>query len=66
MFVIIVGQVSCLIIVEGVILAGWEFSAIINCYEGKREALERGNYRRLKLTDQIVGIARRVIERLIR
>ena len=54
MFGIIVEQVLCLIIVEGVIPVGWEFSAIINWYEGKGEALEKRNYRRLKLTDQIL------------
>lgn len=51
---IIVEQVLWLIIVERVIPAGWEFSAIINWYGGKGEALEKRNYKGLKLTDQIL------------
>ena len=39
------------IIREGVVPAEWELSTIVNCYKGKGDALERGNFRGLKLTD---------------
>ena len=34
--------------------------------EGEGDSLERRNYRRLKLTDQILKIAERITEKLIR
>ena len=40
--------------------------AIVNWYKGKGDSLERGKYRGLKLTDQILQIAERIIEKLIR
>ena len=54
------------IIVEGVIPSEQELRFIVNCYKRKGDALERGNYRRLKLTDQFLNVAERVTEKLIR
>ena len=34
--------------------------------KGKWHSLERGSYRRLKLTDQILNITERIIEKMIR
>ena len=53
------------IIAEGVIVAEWELSTIVNCYKGKSDSLEK-NYRRMKLTDHILKTAVRIIEELIR
>ena len=61
----ITNLVNC-IIAEGVIPSDWELSTILNCYKGKGDALERGNYRGLKLTDHILKIVERVIENLVR
>ena len=44
----------------------WNLSYIINCYKGKGDALERGNYRGLKLLDQVLKVIERVLETLIR
>ena len=33
------------IVKEGVVLADWEFTSIVNSYKGKGGALERGKYR---------------------
>ena len=44
----------------------WEDSFIINIYKGKGDALERGNYRGLKLLDHVMKGIERVIERIIR
>ena len=52
-------------IIVGVIPVEWELSTIVNCYKGKENSLERENYRKLKLTDQILKIAERIIEELI-
>ena len=38
-----------------VVLAEWELSTIVNCYKGEGNSLERGKYRGLKLTDQILN-----------
>ena len=54
------------LIAEGVNPAEWELSTIANCYKGKGSSLEKGNYTELKLTDQILKIADRIIEKLIR
>jgi hypothetical protein len=44
------------IISEECIPADWKDSIIINCYKGKGDATERGNYRGLKLLDQVMKI----------
>ena len=60
----IIGLVSQIIV--DVIPAEWKLSTIVNCDKGKRDSLQRGNYRELKLTDQILKIAERIIDKLIR
>ena len=54
------------IVVEGVIPAEWELSTIVNCYKGKGDSSERGSYRVLKLTDQVLKIAEGITGKLIR
>ena len=49
---------------NGVIPFDWEDSFIINIYKGKGDALERGNYRGLKLLDHVMKGIERVIEKL--
>lgn len=41
---------------EGEIPCEWEESYIQNLYKGKGDALDRGNYRGLKLTDQVMKV----------
>ena len=40
--------------------------AIVNLYKGKGDALNRGNYRGLKLIEQVMKVLERVVEELIR
>lgn len=54
------------IIKDGVVPKEWNESYIINLYKGKGDALDRGNFRGLKLTDQVLKIMERVIEVIIR
>ena len=54
------------IIKDGVILQDWQSSVIVNCFKGKGDALERGNYRGLKLVDQVMKVIERVIDKLLR
>ena len=42
------------IISEGCIQTYWQESFIVNLYKGKRYALNRGNYRGLKLIEQVM------------
>ena len=44
----------------------WEESIILNLYKGKGDALDRGNYRGLKLTDQVMKLLERVLDSAIR
>lgn len=44
----------------------WLRSVIINVYKGKGDALERGNYRGIKLLDQVMKVMERVLEGMIR
>ena len=44
----------------------WEESIILNLYKGKGDALDRGNYRGLKLTDQVMKLLERVLDSTIR
>ena len=46
--------------------AEWEESIILNLYKGKGDALDRGNYRGLKLTDQVMKTLERVLDTAIR
>ena len=41
-------------------------SVIINCFKGKGDAVERGNFRGLKLLDRLMKVFERVIEKYIR
>ena len=51
---------------NGVVPSDWEDSFIINIYKGKGDALERGNYRGLKLLDHVMKGIERVIEKITR
>ena len=54
------------IIRDGKVPSDWEQSFIICLYKGKGDALERGNYRGLKLTEQVMKILERIVDGLIR
>ena len=54
------------IISEGCIPNDWQESFIVNLYKGKGDALNRGNYRGLKLIEQVMKVLERVVEGLIR
>ena len=54
------------IISEGCIPTDWQESFIVNLYKGKGDALNRGNYRGLKLTEQVMKVLEHVVEGLIR
>lgn len=51
---------------DGIIPKDWEGSYILNLYKGKGGALDRGNYRGLKLTDQVMKLLERVLDGFIR
>ena len=54
------------IIRDGKVPSDWEQSFIVCLYKGKGDALERGNYRSLKLTEQVIKILERIVNGLIR
>ena len=54
------------IIAEGETPDDWDTSYVVNLYKGKGDALERGNYRGLKLLDQVMKVLERVVEKQIR
>ena len=54
------------IIRDGKVPSDWEQSFIVCLYKGKGDALERGNYRGLKLTEQVMKILERIVDSLIR
>ena len=45
-----------------VITSDWEGSFILNLYKGKGEAPGRGNYRDIKLTDQVIKRHKQVLD----
>ena len=51
---------------NGVIPTYWQESFILNLYKGKGDALERGNYRGLKLTDQVMKLLEHLLDFFIR
>ena len=54
------------IIRDGKVPTDWEESFIVCLYRGKGDALDRGNYRGLKLTEQAMKILERIVDGLIR
>ena len=52
------------IIAEKKLPEDWDLSYIINLYKGKGNALERGNYRGLKLTEHCLRVLERVLEKI--
>ena len=54
------------IIYEGKIPSDWHESYIVGLYKGKGDALDRGNYRGLKLIEHVLKVLGRVVESLIR
>ena len=47
---------------EGKVPTDWEESFIVCLYKGKGDALDRGNYRGLKLTEQAMKILKRILK----
>ena len=59
-------DLALLIIRDGKVPTDWERSFIVCLYKGKGDALERGNYRGLKLTEQVMKILERIVDGFIR
>ena len=59
-------DLAAAIILDGKVPSDWEQSFIVCLYKGKGYALERGNYRGLKLTEQVMKVLERIVDRLIR
>ena len=51
---------------SGEVPKDWEESIILNLYKGKGDALDRGNYCGLKLTDQVMKLLERVLGAFVR
>ena len=49
-------DLAAAIIHDGKVPSDWEQCFIVCLYKGKGDALERGNYRGLKLTEQVMKI----------
>ena len=54
------------IIHDNIMPSEWDDSFIISLFKGKGEALDRGNYRGLKLTEHVLKVVERIIEVIIR
>ena len=59
-------DLAAAIIRDGKVPSDWEQSFIVCLYKGKGDALERGNYRGLKLTEQVLKVLERIVDGLIR
>ena len=59
-------DLAAAIILDGKVPSGWEQSFIVCLYKGKGDALERGKYRGLKLTEQVMKVLERIVDGLIR
>ena len=59
-------DLAAAIICDGKVSSDWEQSFIVCLYKGKGDALERGNYRGLKLTEQVMKLLERIVDGLIR
>ena len=59
-------DLAAAIIPDGKVPFDLEQSFIVCLYKGKGDALERGNYRGLKLTEQVMKVLERIVDGLIR
>ena len=59
-------DLAAAIIRDGKVPSYWEQSFIVCLYKGKGDALERGNYRGLKLIEQVMKVLERIVDSLIR
>ena len=59
-------DLAAAIIRDGKVPSDWEQSFIVCLYEGKGDAMERGNYHGLKLTEQVMKVLERIVDGLIR
>ena len=59
-------DLAAAIIRDGKVPSDWEQSFIVCLYKGKGDALERGNYHGLKLTEQVMKVLERIVDSLIR
>ena len=59
-------DLAAAIIRDGKVPSDWKQSFIVCLYKGKGDALERGNYCSLKLTEQVMKILERIVNSLIR
>ena len=53
-------------IVKGKVPEEWYKSYIVSLFKDKGSALDRGNYRGLKLTHQVLKLVKKVVEKIIR
>ena len=59
-------DLAAAIIRDGKEPSDWEQSFIVCLYKGKGDALERGNYCGLKLTEQVMKVLERIVDSRIR
>ena len=59
-------DLAAAIICDGKVPSDWQQNFIVCLYKGKGDALERGNYRSLKLTEQTMKVLERIVDGLIR
>ena len=66
MGVSMIRDLAVAIIRDGKVPSDWEQSFVVCLYKGKGDALERGNYCGLKLTEQVMKILERIVDSIIR
>ena len=59
-------ELAAAIICDGKVPFDWEQSFVVSLYKGKGDAVDRGNYRGLKLTEQVMEVLERIVDGLIR
>ena len=62
----LIRDLAAAIICDGKVPYDWEQSFIVCLYKGKGDALERGNYSGLKMTEQVMKVLERIVDGLIR
>ena len=59
-------DLAAAIIRDGKVPSDKEQSFVVCLYKGKGDALEKGNYRGIKLTEQVMKVLERIVDGLIR
>ena len=63
--IVFLRELKTSVMINGKIPEDWEMSFILSLYKGKGDALDRGNYRRVILTEHVMKDMENIVDEMI-